>query len=216
MARRLKPDKRKINDYGGLSVEEPRLYNIWCGMIQRCENPKRDSYERYGARGIKVCSEWHEFEVFVDWAKANGYDDSLTIDRINSNGNYEPANCRWATVDEQANNKTSNIVLTVGGISGTAKRWADLIGVSEYTIYESVKKRGAESTSKRIADAIRNGDFYSSESVRKTCVKCGKELYVTPGRACTKYCPECKVIAQREKVHRYQQKKKNCGKAVKR
>ena len=191
----------------GLSVKEPRLYSIWYGMLHRCENEKDAHYARYGGRGICVCESWHDFETFVIWAHDSGYSESLTIDRINNNGNYEPSNCRWATLEEQANNKSANIVLTVDGIEATAKQWANLIGVSEYTIYDCVKNRGIKTASERIASAIKTGDFYATESVRRTCVNCGKEFTTTPGKACAKYCHECKAIAERAKVDKYQRKK---------
>lgn len=83
-----------------------RLYKIWTGMKRRCLEPNNIKYSIYGGRGITVCSEWlHSFENFRDWAMANGYADNLTIDRLDSNGNYEPSNCRWATHSEQNKNR---------------------------------------------------------------------------------------------------------------
>lgn len=86
-----------------------RLYNIWSGMIARCENPNEAAFPRYGGRGVKVCVEWRQkFEAFRDWAHLNGYADNLTIDRIDGGGDYDPANCRWATYAQQNRNYSRN------------------------------------------------------------------------------------------------------------
>ena len=83
-----------------------RLYRIWNNMKNRCYRKSYHAFHHYGGRGIKVCDEWRDdFQAFYDWAMANGYRDDLSIDRIDSNGNYEPSNCRWATMAEQNKNK---------------------------------------------------------------------------------------------------------------
>ena len=92
------------------------LYTIWNGMKARCNYEKSNRYYRYGARGIKICDEWIDpengFINFYNWAIANGYEEGLTIDRIDVNGNYEPLNCKWATEEEQAWNKSNNVYIT--------------------------------------------------------------------------------------------------------
>lgn len=86
-----------------------RLYRIWLHLKNRCTNPRNDGYKYYGGRGISVCPEWSEsFLSFEKWALQNGYNQTLTIDRIDVNGEYEPGNCRWATMAEQNRNKRNS------------------------------------------------------------------------------------------------------------
>lgn len=92
-----------------------RLFRIWSGMLNRCTNPKSTAWKYYGGRGINVCDEWrNDFASFHDWAVASGYSDVLTIEREDVDGGYHPANCRWATVEEQALNKRNNVRLADG------------------------------------------------------------------------------------------------------
>lgn len=97
-------------------VKFKRLYRIWCCMKARCYNKNLKAYKDYGGRGIKVCEEWiNNFRKFEKWALSNGYEDILTIDRINNNDDYKPSNCRWITRTEQNRNKRNNIYITYNG-----------------------------------------------------------------------------------------------------
>ena len=80
-----------------------RLYNLWLNMKRRCDNPDHTKYKYYGGKGISVCDEWRgNYSAFKSWAILNGYQDNLSIDRINNNGNYEPNNCQWITMSENS------------------------------------------------------------------------------------------------------------------
>lgn len=117
------------------------LYGTWLQMISRCENPNHDNYCRYGGRGISVCEEWHDFWKFVEWSDSvGGRPNGYTLDRKNNNGNYEPSNCRWASFETQASNKSSNIFLTYKDKTLTIKQWADLIGEKHQTLLNRYKK----------------------------------------------------------------------------
>jgi hypothetical protein len=113
-------------------------------MKQRCGNPKAISYKFYGAKGVSVCEEWQEFKPFYDWAMANGYNDDLSIDRIDVNGNYEPSNCRWATLEEQANNKRTSHLITIGGETFTLSEWLAKVNLTRRAFYDRVKKGMSE------------------------------------------------------------------------
>ena len=118
-----------------------RLYEIWCGMKKRCYNIKDKRYEKYGGRGIAVCDEWKDsFCAFREWATESGYQDSLTIDRIDVNGNYCPENCRWATVAQQQRNTTRNRYITAFGETRTMAEWAELSGIRQDVIKDRLNK----------------------------------------------------------------------------
>jgi hypothetical protein len=114
-----------------------RLYGIYLGMKGRCYNPNYDSYKYYGGRGIKVCDEWLEnYLNFKSWALDNGYTEKLTIDRIDVNSDYKPSNCRWATLEEQANNKTDNAYIEYNGKSQTLRQWCNELDLDYKLIVE--------------------------------------------------------------------------------
>lgn len=111
-----------------------RLYIIWKSMRARCENPHNKSYDYYGGHGISVCEEWHDFANFMQWAERTGYREDLTLDRIDSNEGYNPVNCRWATMHEQARNKRSNVNITYHGITRCLSDWAATFGINVRTL----------------------------------------------------------------------------------
>lgn len=114
-----------------------RIRKTWCSMIRRCENSTDKSYRNYGGRGIRVCDEWHDLETFVAWAYENGYSDDLTIDRIDSSGDYCPENCRWVDRKTQNNNTRRNHLITFNGETKTMAQWSESTGIS----YAAIKTR---------------------------------------------------------------------------
>lgn len=117
-------------------MSRSRLYQIWNAMRQRCENPKAISYKYYGEKGISVCEEWKEFKNFCAWALNNGYTDYLTLDRKDSNGNYEPSNCKWATNKEQQNHTSYNRLYTYNGETLNVMQWATKFGLPPNMLYK--------------------------------------------------------------------------------
>lgn len=131
----VKRGKDNYNYKGGYA--EDRLYGIWGGMKTRVYNKNRKYYERYGGRGIKLCEEWHVFTVFQKWALGNGYEEHLTIDRIDYDKDYEPNNCRWITLEMQNRNRSSNFFITHDGKRMCVLDWCESLGVN----YEKNRKR---------------------------------------------------------------------------
>lgn len=116
-----------------------REYRSWRGMLNRCYNPNdTEHYERYGARGIGVCSEWrHSFENFL---KDMGYcPKGMTIDRKDNDKGYSKSNCRWATGSEQSRNRACSLFLTIDGESKHLKEWAKIGGISHITLWFRIK-----------------------------------------------------------------------------
>lgn len=115
-----------------------RIYTVHNSMIQRCKNPNAHEYENYGGRGISVCDEWKDFEAFEAWAMSNGYEDTLTLDRIDTNGNYEPSNCRFVPMNTQQRNRRSNVRITHNGETHCMSEWAEIAGVAYGTFCKRI------------------------------------------------------------------------------
>ena len=119
---------------GGYKRADPPEYSSWSMMIQRCTNPKRQVYNYYGGRGIRVCDQWLEsFQTFLE--DVGPRPSSMhSLDRIDNDQDYKPGNVRWATKREQANNRRSNVILTHHGQSRNIFGWAREIGMAPDTL----------------------------------------------------------------------------------
>ena len=119
-----------------------RLYKEWKSMKDRCYRKNHIYYNYYGEKGIQVCQEWRDnFEQFKDWALNNGYQDDLTIDRIDNDKDYCPENCRWVTQKEQANNRTNNIYAYYQGKLLPLIKIIEITNKPYSTVYSYYKRR---------------------------------------------------------------------------
>ena len=117
-----------------------RIYKIRLGMIYRCYDIKSKQYDIYGGRGIKICEEWlndeNGFTNFYKWALENGYDDTLTIDRIDVDGNYCPENCRWVNYKDQGNNRSTCHYILYKDYAFPITIWGEIININRYTLWD--------------------------------------------------------------------------------
>lgn len=116
-----------------------KIYQAWQAMKARCKYKKSKEYKNYGGRGITVCERWAMFENFYS-DMFRSYWDGAEIDRIDTNGNYEPGNCRWVNRKTQQRNKRNNHVLTIGNKSMTLVEWGDKTGIKANTILTRIRR----------------------------------------------------------------------------
>ena len=138
---RCKCNKGKDKD--GLAKAEPVLHSVWRNIKDRCNRSSNKSYPRYGGRGITVCAEWSlSFTAFCRWAKDNGWQHGLEIDRIDNNGGYEPSNCRFVTKVVNCRNKENNRIIEFRGESKILAEWAEQINVPAGMLHQRINRRG--------------------------------------------------------------------------
>ena len=124
-----------------------RIGSIFNGIKDRCYNKNNKSYKWYGEKGVKVCKEWIDnAKLFEIWALSNGYEDNLTIDRIDENKDYCPENCRWVTNINNAKYKSTTSLIEVDGETHTGKDWAKILGFGPNLINNYIRKYGLENT----------------------------------------------------------------------
>jgi hypothetical protein len=120
---RRRPDNTERNTTHGES--KSRIYRLWASMVDRCRNKERFKLSNYYKYNINCCDEWQKYENFKEWSMSNGYDESLSLDRIDPKGDYSPENCRWTTKEVQAYNKilAVNVELTAFGETKNLSQW---------------------------------------------------------------------------------------------
>lgn len=132
-----------------------KLRNVFNGMKQRCYNPECEAYKWYGAKGIKICGEWlNNPEKFINWGIQSGYQDNLTIDRIDSNKDYEPSNCQWISKKNNTKRIYESTFITVRGISDSYLGWSKRLNIAVNTLCLWIKQLGKDKAVKRIEDVL--------------------------------------------------------------
>lgn len=110
-------------------------------MRQRCNNPKAQFYAQYGGRGIKVCAEWdQDFLAFYDWAMSHGYQENLTIDRIDNDNGYSPENCRWVTQKQQNDNRSNSVRFVIGKEEKTLSEWCRYYKIAKKKVWDRLQR----------------------------------------------------------------------------
>ncbi|OAV63378.1 hypothetical protein Barb6_03776 [Bacteroidales bacterium Barb6] len=129
------------NEKSEKHVSSQRLYRIWHNIKSRCMNKNFTCFNYYGGRGIKICDEWKDdYKAFHDWAMSNGYSENLNIDRIDNNGNYEPANCRFSTQKKQNRNTRKNVMIEHNGETKCTSEWAEMHGIEPHVFSTRIRR----------------------------------------------------------------------------
>ena len=126
-----------VESKGTHGASKTRLYRIWAHIKERCNNPNCKEYKWYGGRGIQ--NEFTSFEEFRDYAYSHGYSDTLTVERVDVNGNYAPGNISFIPLEQQARNTRSNVRITYKGITLCAADWARITGIKADTITKRIR-----------------------------------------------------------------------------
>lgn len=146
-----------------------RIARIFRGMIARCYNTNDKDYRWYGAKGVIIDPEWlHNPSSFEKWALANGYQDNLTIDRIDSNKGYCPDNCRWMSLEENSRRAGNVNWLTVNGITLTGRQWAEKLGLGALAIDKYIKAHGVSKTKELIVAMLNDPIVSKHRQPRQT------------------------------------------------
>lgn len=143
-------------------ITNRRIYQCWMNMKGRCNSTTRNDYKYYGAKGIKYCDAWENYDEFEAWALSNGYQDSLTLDRIDGNVDYCPENCRWISIQDQQRNRSNCHYFTIGGVTKTLNEWARDYGINRTTLHDRIYVSGLS-----IEDALTKPKWWTTKAKSK-------------------------------------------------
>jgi hypothetical protein len=131
---------KKGNPTHGLARKIPKLHHVWTSMRQRCINPRDKGFKNYGGRGISVVPEWNDFKAFYEWAISRGYENGLTIERIDNDGHYGPDNCCWIPNGQQRRNNRRVVKITYRDKTQLISEWSKETGIKLTTLYARFRK----------------------------------------------------------------------------
>lgn len=165
------------------------IYKVWMNMRARCKYPTSNGYKNYGGRGIKVCDRWQEFQNFLE-DMCDKTSEGLTLDRIDNDGDYEPSNCRWATIEEQAINKRSTIFVELNGQQVKLQELSEQTGIDYHKLHNRIFRYGMAVERAISSDEPLKKRPYSIPSIRRPVtaidIKTGEQIEY----ACQKECAE--------------------------
>jgi hypothetical protein len=179
-----------------------RMYNIWSHMKARCFRKTHSKYKNWGGRGITVCERWLNFENFLsDMGEAPK---GLSIERIDNDGNYEPSNCRWATIQEQNKNRTTKRLITANGKTQSVIEWCQELGVKRSFLNSRIIRNWTDDEIINNPKKISKNQKKRNEKVERKC-DCGKIDLVNFSSfldgTLSKFCRSCRSKMVREKTY---------------
>lgn len=163
------------------SLSSDRLYKIFYKMKERCGNKNNKNYNQYGGRGITIYKDWlDDFVNFYNWSMDNGYEENLTIDRINNDGNYEPSNCRWVNRKIQANNRSNNKYVVYDNVKYTYSEFESKFNIPQKNLQKLIKSNSIEDILKMYT-YFKYSDMVDILNINKTNLKdIVKDLQLEP------------------------------------
>ena len=175
------PKNKNPIHINGLNIYKTRLYRIFIGMKERCNNQNNKNYNKYGGRGISISKDWLvDFMSFYNWSMSNGYEDILTLDRIDNNGNYEPSNCRWVNRKIQANNRSNNKYVVYEGCKYTYSEFESKFNIPQKNLQKLIKSNSIEDILKMYT-YFKYSDMVDILNINKTNLKgIVKDLQLEP------------------------------------